>query len=246
MQLLNRLSVTDICLMTEKVEFLWNKTESGLLVRKALGTVIFTALTHLQTDCMLPDEDVCSSSVKEQVIVTLSNFECISSSQLEAILTVCVCVFVCSDWALDTRNHLCHLQNCRLHVGKNTQAQHRKVRRLGETDEITAACRAHTCTERVWMNDSPFRGNMSVWEINGRWLVNDTMGNMIHYCLPLRHLPQQTHTDQHISAPTSWTTSFPHLTLSIFRVRPKNRTFTQTGGRPFAIGRSIRSCVHAM
>lgn len=149
---------------------------------------------------MLPDEDVCSSSVKEQVIVTLSNFECISSSQLEAILTVCVCVFVCSDWALDTRNHLCHLQNCRLHVGKNTQAQHRKVRRLGETDEITAACRAHTCTERVWMNDSPFRGNMSVWEINGRWLVNDTMGNMIHYCLPLRHLPNK-HTQTSTSQP---------------------------------------------
>lgn len=144
------------------------------------------------------------------------------------------CVFL-SGGALDARSHLCHLQNCSLHVGKTHKTQHRKVWRLGETDEITAACRAHTCTERVWMNDSPFRGNMSVWEINGRWLVNDTMGNMIHYCLPLRYLPQQTHTDQHISAPTSRTSSFPHLTLLISRVRPENSTFNQMGGRPFAV-----------
>lgn len=55
----------------------------------------------------------------------------------------------------------------------------------------------------VWMNDGAFVGNMSVWEINGTWLVNDTLGNMIHLCLPLHHRiirHKHTHTRVHTPA----------------------------------------------
>ena len=85
------------------------------------------------------------------------------------------------------------------------------------------------------MNDSAFIGNMSVWEINGTWLLNDTMGNMIYCCLPRSHIPYthtHTHTQIHtklISSLTSpGTTSFRDRSLLIFQVMARNSIYDHT------------------
>ena len=79
---------------------------------------------------------------------------------------------------------------------------------------VCVRARACVCV-CVWMNDSAFRGYTSVWEINGTWLVNDTMGNMIHYCLPLSHFPQHTHTQTHTDTRTQAHTNTHQLISSL-------------------------------